>query len=105
MLAHYDLKRVNHQIEYSGLNEENNNQSESFNARFRRLQYGQCHKLGTLYLSNYANEIAYREDTRRLDNKAIMDDILSRCLANNSISNEFCGYWQGNHRVAERLGA
>lgn len=34
-----------------------------------------------------------------------MDDILSRCLANNSISNEFCGYWQGNHRVAERLGA
>lgn len=47
----------------------------SFNARFRRLQYGQCHKLGTLYLSNYANEIAYREDTRRLDNKAIMDDI------------------------------
>ncbi|WP_420886349.1 transposase [Campylobacter showae] len=86
-------------------NGENNNQSESFNARFRRLQYGQCHKLGTLYLSNYANEIAYREDTRRLDNKAIMDDILSRCLADNSISNEFCGYWQGNHRVAERLGA
>ena len=63
------------------MNGENNNQSESFNARFRRLQYGQCHKLGTLYLSNYANEIAYREDTRRLDNKAIMDDILSRCLA------------------------
>nr|WP_258033721.1 transposase [Campylobacter concisus] len=60
-------------MEYSGLNGENNNQSESFNARFRRLQYGQCHKL-TLYLSNYANEIAYREDTRRLDNKAIMDD-------------------------------
>ncbi|QPH96537.1 IS1595 family transposase [Campylobacter concisus] len=105
LLTHYDLKRVNHQIEYSGLNGENNNQSESFNARFRRLQYGQCHKLGTLYLSNYANEIAYREDTRRLDNKAIMDDILSRCLADNSISNEFCGYWQGNHRVAERLGA
>ncbi|MGP1506775.1 MAG: IS1595 family transposase [Campylobacter sp.] len=93
LLVHYDLKRVNHQIEYSGLNGENNNQSESFNARFRRLQYGQCHKLGTLYLSNYANEIAYREDTRRLDNKAIMDDILSRCLADNSISNEFCGYF------------
>ena len=37
--------------------------------------------------------------------ESIMDDILSRCLADNSISNEFCGYWQGNHRVAERLGA
>ena len=57
------------------------------------VEYGQCHKLGTFYLSDYANEIAYREDTRRLDNKAIMDDILSRCLVNNSISNEFCGYF------------
>lgn len=105
LLAHYDLKRVNHQIEYSGLNGENNNQSESYNARFRRMQLGQLHKIGNLYLSNYANEIAYREDTRRLDNKAIFDDILIRCLANNTISNEFCGYWQGNRRVAERLGA
>ncbi|MBE3023014.1 IS1595 family transposase [Campylobacter sp. 7477a] len=105
LLAHYDLKRVNHQIEYSGVNGENNNQSESFNARFRRMQYGQLHRIGVLYLSNYVNEIAYREDTRRLDNKAIFDDILARCLANNSISNEFCGYWQGNKRVVERLGA
>ena len=93
LFAHYDLKRVNHQIEYSGINGENNNQSESYNARFRRMQYGQLHKLGTLYLSNYANEIAYREDTRRWDNKMIVDDILTKCLANNSISNEFCGYW------------
>ncbi|WP_169976201.1 MULTISPECIES: IS1595 family transposase [unclassified Campylobacter] len=105
LLAHYDLKRVNHQIEYSGVNGENNNQSESFNSRFRRMQYGQLYRIGVLYLSNYANEIAYREDTRRLDNRSIVDDILSRCLANNSISNEFCGYWQGNKRVAERLGA
>ncbi|MBE3023007.1 IS1595 family transposase, partial [Campylobacter sp. 7477a] len=43
LLAHYDLKRVNHQIEYSGINGENNNQSESFNARFRRMQLGQLH--------------------------------------------------------------
>ena len=40
---------------------------------------------------------------KRLDNKAIYDDILARCLQNNSISNEFCGYWQGNKRVYERL--
>lgn len=100
----YDLKRVNHQCEFSGLNGENNNQSESFNARLRRMIYGQVHRMSVLYLSNYANEIAYREDTRRLDNKAIYDDILARCLQNNSVSNEFCGYWQGNKRVCERLG-
>lgn len=102
--ALYDMKRVSHQIEYFGKNGENNNQSESYNARFRRMQYGQCHRLSPLYLSNYANEIAYREDTRRKSNGAIANDILTRCLSR-SVSNEFCGYWQGNKRVAERLGA
>ncbi len=103
LTAHYDMNRVNHQIEYSGVYGENNNQSESYNARFRRMQYGQCHKIGNLYLSNYANEIAYREDTRRKSNKEIFDDILEKCLSS-LVSNEFCGYWQGNKRLAERLG-
>lgn len=103
LTAHYDMNRVNHQIEYSGVYGENNNQSESYNARFRRMQYGQCHKIGNLYLSNYANEIAYREDTRRKSNKEIFDDILKKCLSS-LVSNEFCGYWQGNKRVSERLG-
>lgn len=102
--AMYDMKRVNHQVEYRGKNGENNNQSESYNARFRRMQYGQCHRLSPLYLSNYANEIAYREDTRRKSNGAIANDILTRCLSR-GVSNEFSGYWQGNKRVAERLGA
>lgn len=75
-IAHYDHRVVNHAVEYCGINGENNNQSESYNSRFRRLQYGQCHKLGTLYLSNYANEIAYREDTRRFNNGFIFRDIL-----------------------------
>lgn len=104
LTAHYNMNRVNHQVEYSGVYGENNNQSESYNARFRRMQYGQCHKIGNLYLSNYANEIAYREDTRRMSNKAIFDDILTKCL-NSLVSNEFCGYWQGNKRLTERLGA
>ncbi|WP_258238924.1 IS1595 family transposase [Arcobacter sp. CECT 8985] len=103
LTAHYDMNRVNHQVEYSGVYGENNNQSESFNARFRRMQYGNLHKIGNLYLSNYANEIAYREDTRRKSNKEIFDDILEKCLSS-LVSNEFCGYWQGNKRLAERLG-
>ena len=102
--AHYDLQRVNHSQEYCGVHGENNNQCESFNGRFRRLIKGQCHRLSTLYLSNYANEIAYREDMRRKDNKTIFNDVLSRCL-NSPPSNEFAGYWKGNKRVAERLYA
>lgn len=102
--AYYTHKVVNHAVEYMGTSGENNNQAESYNARFRRLEYGQCHKLSVLYLSNYANEISYREDTRRLNNGTIFKDILGKCLTK-PISNEFCGYWQGNHRVSERLGA
>lgn len=104
LVANYNLKRVNHQIEYSTVDGINNNQSESYNSRFRRMLYGQIHRVGVLYLSNYANEIAYREDTKRWDNGKIANDILNRCLKDNSISNEFTGYWQGNKRVAERLG-
>ena len=102
--GHYDMQRVNHGIEYSGVYGENNNQAESYNSRFRRMQYGQCHKIGNLYLSNYANEIAYREDTRRMSNGAIFNDILTKCIMS-PVSNEFCGYWQGNKRTAERLAA
>jgi len=102
--AHYDMMRVNHGVEYKSESGACNNQSESYNSRFRRMQYGQCHKIGNLYLSNYANEIAYREDTRRMSNGAIFNDIFSKCLKT-PVSNEFSGYWQGNKRIAERLGA
>jgi len=102
--AHFDMKRVNHGVEYKSKDGACNNQSESYNSRFRRMQYGQCHQISNLYLSNYANEIAYREDTRRMSNGAIFNDIFSKCLST-PVSNEFCGYWQGNKRVAERLGA
>lgn len=97
LTAHYDMNRVNRQIEYSVIYGENNNQSESYNARFRRMQYGNLHKLGNLYLSNYANGIAYREDTRRWNNGKIFSDIFSKCL-HTPISNEFCGYCQGNKK-------
>jgi len=102
-IAHYDLRRVNHSKEYCSVYGDNNNQCESYNARFRRLIRGQCHRLSVLYLSNYANEVAYREDTRRIDNYSIFEDILTKCLSS-PVSNEFCGYWQGNKRIAERLG-
>lgn len=100
----YDLKRVNHKIEYMGDNGENNNQCESFNARLRRAFKGQFHKVSTLYLSLYANEIAYREDNRRKSTGEIFHDLLSKSLKSEP-SNEFTGYWQGNKRLVERLGA
>ena len=102
--AQYDMRRVNHSIEYMSENEACSNQAESYFARFRRMEEGVVHKMGNLYLSNYANEISYREDTRRWSNGEIFNDISKKCIQTIQ-SNEWTGYWQGNHRVMERLGA
>lgn len=102
--AIYDMQRVNHSVEYMSEEGACSNQAESYFARFRRMQHGQIHRMGNLYLSNYANEVAYREDTRRWANGTIFNDVSNRCMKTLQ-SNEWTGYWQGNHRVSERLGA
>lgn len=100
--AYYDTRRVNHQIEYRSDTGATNNQAESFFSRFRRMQYGQTHKFGIIYLDHYANEAAYREDNRRMSNGEMFGDIVVKC-AGSRPSRDFCGYWQGNRRLAERL--
>jgi len=102
--AKFDTRRVNHSVEYRAPDGTTNNQAESYFSRFRRMQYGQCHKLGNLYLANYANEAAYREDTRRWTNGTIFRDITGKC-AHTKTSRNWCGYWQGNKRQTERLAA
>jgi transposase-like protein len=102
--AKYDTRRVNHSVEYRADDGTTNNLAESYFSRFRRMQYGQMHKFGNLYLANYANEAAFREDTRRQSNGAIFLEVTKRC-AKTRASNDWCGYWQGNKRQAERLAA
>ena len=102
--AWYNSIVGDHSKAYVGENGECSNQAESFFSRFRRLQYGQCHKLSNLYLSNYVNEIAYREDNRRVSNKFMMLDIASKSI-NTPTHSEWTGYWQGNKRISERLTA
>jgi hypothetical protein len=102
--AKFDTKRVNHQIEYATDDGVTNNMAESYFARFRRMQYGQVHKFGNEYLANYANEAAYREDTRRWSNGKVFTDILTKCVQTKT-HHDWCGYWQGNKRQAERLAA
>ena len=95
---------MNHQNEYRADDGTTNNLAESYFSRFRRMQYGQVHKFGNLYLANYANEAAYREDTRRESNGVIFLDITKKC-AKTRTSRDWCGYWQGNKRNEERLAA
>ena len=102
--AKFDTRRVNHSIEYRADDGTTNNLAESYFSRFRRMQYGQVHKFGNLYLANYANEAAYREDTRRWANGRIFNDIMKKC-ARTLTNRDWCGYWQGNKRQEERLAA
>lgn len=102
--AKYDMRRVNHSQEYRADDGTTNNQAESYFSRFRRMQVGQHHKFGVIHLASYANEAAYREDTRRKPNGWIFLDILTHC-ARSQTSREWCGYWQGNHRERELLTA
>lgn len=102
--AKFDTRRVNHAQEYRSDAGITNNLAESYFSRFRRMQYGQTHKFGNLYLANYANEAAYREDTRRKPNGEIFVDITKKC-ARTKTSHDWCGYWQGNKRPSERLAA
>ncbi len=102
--GHYPMRRVNHQREYRAADGTTDNQAESYLARFRRMHIGQHHKFGLSHLANYANEAAYREDTRRWSNGDIFKDILTKC-ARTPPHRDWCGYWQGNTRRPERLGA
>jgi len=102
--AKFDTRRVNHSQEYRSDAGVTNNQAESYFSRFRRMQLGQMHKFGNQYLANYANEAAYREDTRRTPNGKIFTDITTKC-AHTKTSRDWCGYWQGNKRREERLAA
>lgn len=101
--AKFAMKRVNHQERYKGENGECTNQAESFFSRFRRMHKGQVHKMANQHLAAYANECAYREDTRRWSTGAIFADITGRC-ATKPTSRNWCGYWQGN-KAAEKLAA
>jgi transposase-like protein len=102
--AKYETRRVNHSVEYRADDGTTNNLAESYLSRFRRMQYGQTHKFGNLYLANYANEAAYREDTRRWANGEIFADIMKKC-ARTATNRDWCGYWQGNKHQVERLAA
>lgn len=104
MHAKYDMRRVNHSVEYKSADGATNNQAESFFSRLRRMQFGQHHKYGVMHLAAYANEAAYREDTRRQPNGTIFLDIVGKC-AHALVSRNWCGYWQGNHRLHELLAA
>src|ERR1700751_4539675 len=59
------MKRINHQEAYS-LNDACTNDAESFFARMRRAEIGHHHHIAGPYLIRFAQEMAWREDHRKI---------------------------------------
>lgn len=91
----FEMRRINHLEAYSD-GQACTNQAESFFARMRRGELGHHHHVAGPYLIRYAQEAAWREDARRVDNGAQVRRVTELGLGRKP-SVDFCGYWQ-RHR-------
>jgi len=85
-------KRINHQESYS-TEEACTNGAESFFSRIRRAEIGIHHNIAGPYLQAYSQEMAWREDHRRVSNGEqylMMTDAALR----HPVSRVWKGYWQ-----------
>jgi transposase-like protein len=94
--ASFDMRRVNHSVEYKGIDDACTNQAESFFSRLRRAEIGQHHRISGHLLFQYANEAAWREDNRRKPNGTNWNTVIGAALAGPK-SPVWTGYW---HRSA-----
>jgi hypothetical protein len=88
----YKTKRINHKEAYS-LGGACTNQAESFFSRIRRSEMGTHHHIAGPYLDSYANEMAWRENHRRISNGEQFLMIAGAAL-DHPVSRKWKGYWQ-----------
>jgi transposase-like protein len=100
----YDHKTVEHAKEFSTIDGVNENQAESYFSRLRRCEYGVVHRITPKYLMDLANEMAWREDTRRFSEGERLKDLFNM-IFKNGLSRWWRGYHQGHHREIELLMA
>jgi transposase-like protein len=93
LTAAYDMRRVNHSVEFKSEDGACTNQAESYFARLRRAEFGQHHHISGRHLGQYANEMAWRENNRRRPNGENWRGVAHLAL-NNPKSAQWCGYWQ-----------
>lgn len=93
---------VSHSVTYSLPDGTNNNQAESMNRRAKRGFTGIYLSASNKYLKDYAGEMAWREDTRRVSTGKKLAHLL-RVAMGVGQSLWWRGYSQGRHRTAELL--
>ncbi len=90
--AGWDTKRVNHSVAFKDKGV-CTNQAESYFSRLRRMETGTHHHIAGAYLNAYANECAWREDMRRVDNGSQAMTLTGAAMATGN-SRQWAGYWQ-----------
>jgi transposase-like protein len=88
----YEMKRINHQEAYSD-GDACTNMAESYFSRIRRGEMGHFHHVSGPYLLRYAQESAWREDARRVDNASQFRRVTQLALQSGP-SVDFSGYYQ-----------
>jgi hypothetical protein len=96
--SRYEMRRINHQECYSD-GEACTNLAESFFSRIRRAEIGHHHHVSGPYLLRYAQESAWREDARRVDNGAQVRRVTQLALTSKP-SVDFSGYYQRHLKAA-----
>lgn len=90
--SRFEMKRINHEVAYS-LDGAQTNWAESYFSRLRRGEAGHHHHISGRYLIRFAQEAAWREDNRRMDNGAQVHRVAGLALSVKR-SQDFTGYWQ-----------
>lgn len=89
----FDVERIDHGQIYSTEAGVYTNNAEEFFSRMRRAEIGHHHHIAGKYLLRYAQESAWREDHRRVDNGRQVQAVTRLALAAPT-SVDWCGYWQ-----------
>ena len=84
----FDMGRIDHGEAYSLLDGTHTNGAESYFSRLRRMVRGQHHWVSPKYLYQYANNAAWLEDHRRVDNGNLVSKMV-RNVDSASIENFF----------------
>jgi transposase-like protein len=90
--AKYLTKRINHSVCYSD-GQASTNMAESFFSRLRRSEIGIHHHVAGPYLSAYSDEMAWREDHRRISNGEQYLAAIN-AASKHPVSKQWRGYWQ-----------
>ena len=88
----WDTKRINHSVAFMDEGVETN-MAESYFSRLRRAEIGTHHHIAGPYLSAYANEMAWREDHRRMANGSQAALVVGGVMRSRQ-SRSWTGYWQ-----------